>query len=186
MIALLSDSECVTMSKNRLKKELANLGKEQLIEIILDLYSARKDAKNYFEFFLNPDSEKLKQRYQAIIAREFVRSERRMSRARISIIKKAIKEFESYSPDPDCITELYLYTIRQALLQEKHIEFPDPLINGISVLTTAFLDRCDRNLALDKALSKIDDIVNDEKAGSAGFRMFLKKNVEFFMSEKGL
>ena len=44
------------MSKARLKKHLQALPKERVIEIMLELYDARKEAKNYLEFYLAPDS----------------------------------------------------------------------------------------------------------------------------------
>lgn len=47
------------MSKALLKKELAHLDRDQLVEVILNAYSSSKEAKDYFEFFLNPDAEAL-------------------------------------------------------------------------------------------------------------------------------
>ena len=44
------------MSKAKLKKYLQTLSKEQVIEVMLELYDARKDAKKYLEFYLAPDS----------------------------------------------------------------------------------------------------------------------------------
>ena len=44
------------MSKAKLKKYLQTLSKEQVIEVTLELYDARKDAKKYLEFYLAPDS----------------------------------------------------------------------------------------------------------------------------------
>ena len=43
------------MSKTKLKKYLQNLTHDQIMEVVLDLYDARKDAKEYMEFFMNPD-----------------------------------------------------------------------------------------------------------------------------------
>ena len=43
------------MSKIQLKKELQTMEAPQLREMILEAYSARKEIKEYFEFFLNPD-----------------------------------------------------------------------------------------------------------------------------------
>lgn len=44
------------MSKAKLKKHLQSLPKERVIEIMLELYDARKEAKEYLEFYLAPDS----------------------------------------------------------------------------------------------------------------------------------
>ena len=38
------------MSKAKLKKYLQTLSKEQVIEVMLELYDARKEAKEYLEF----------------------------------------------------------------------------------------------------------------------------------------
>ena len=44
------------MSKAKLKKYLQTLSKEQVIEVMLELYDARKEAKEYLEFYLTPNS----------------------------------------------------------------------------------------------------------------------------------
>ena len=50
------------MSKVALKKYLNTLQKGDIVEMVLDLYDARKEAKEYLEYFLNPDEEeKLKE-----------------------------------------------------------------------------------------------------------------------------
>ena len=44
------------MSKAKLKKYLQTLSKEQVIEVMIELYDARKEVKEYLEFYLAPDS----------------------------------------------------------------------------------------------------------------------------------
>lgn len=41
------------MSKIALKKYLGTLEKSEVIDVVLDLYDARKEAKEYLEYFLN-------------------------------------------------------------------------------------------------------------------------------------
>lgn len=45
------------MSRTQLKKHLTALTKEQIIEVMLELYDARKEAKEYLEFYLNPNDD---------------------------------------------------------------------------------------------------------------------------------
>lgn len=40
------------MSKAKLKRHLLSLTKEQITDIVLELYDARKEAKDYLEFYL--------------------------------------------------------------------------------------------------------------------------------------
>ena len=44
------------MSKTTLKKQLNELTREQLIEVMLELYEARKDAREYLEYRPTPSS----------------------------------------------------------------------------------------------------------------------------------
>lgn len=59
------------MSKAQLKKHLSALTKEQIIEVILELYDARKEAKEYLEFYLNPNEDEKLEEYKRIIRDEF-------------------------------------------------------------------------------------------------------------------
>lgn len=45
------------MSKAKLKKHFKQLIKDQLIEVVMEMYDARKEAKNYLEYYLAGDSE---------------------------------------------------------------------------------------------------------------------------------
>ncbi len=45
------------MTKAQLKKHLQKLPKEQVIEVILELYDARKEAKEYLDFYTNPNED---------------------------------------------------------------------------------------------------------------------------------
>ena len=59
------------MSRAKLKKYLQTLPKEQVIEVILELYDARKEAKDYLEFYLTPDSNAELEKCKKIIRKDF-------------------------------------------------------------------------------------------------------------------
>ena len=82
------------MSKLRLTKEIKQLERHQLEQMILDAYAARKGIKEYFDFFLNPDVDKLIEKYKVAASKEFNRSKRGHSKARISVIKKLLKNLK--------------------------------------------------------------------------------------------
>lgn len=60
------------MSKTQLKKFLNTLNHDQITEMVLELYAARKEAKDYLDYFMNPDEEKMQEKYRAIITKEFL------------------------------------------------------------------------------------------------------------------
>ncbi len=98
------------MSKVQLKKHLAQLTKEQIIEVMLELYDARKEAKEYFEFYLNPNEDAKLEEYKNIIYNEFFPN-RGEAKCRFSICRKAISDFKKLKPSPSCIADLMLFYI---------------------------------------------------------------------------
>ena len=95
------------MSKTELKKYLKTLSADELVDVILEAYDARKQTKEYFEYYLNPDEKAQVAKINELITKEFypLRGKRK---CRVSGIKKAIKEFEKLYPDPSCIVEVKL------------------------------------------------------------------------------
>ena len=45
------------MSKAQLKRHLTKLTKEQVIDVVMELYEARKEAKEYLDFYINPNDD---------------------------------------------------------------------------------------------------------------------------------
>ena len=43
------------MSKSQVKKLLSGMSKEDVINVVLELYDARKEAREYLDYFVNPD-----------------------------------------------------------------------------------------------------------------------------------
>lgn len=113
------------MSKAKLKKELSTLSKEQLIEVILTLYTARKDAKEYFEFFLDPDVNALKIKVAEMIMKEFSRQKRGYAKFRIAQIKSYIKYFESFGVEAESVLNLMVLATEMYLLVPYNVYLPE-------------------------------------------------------------
>lgn len=174
------------MSKTSLKKELAGYSKEQLIEVVLDLYESRKEVKEYFNFFLNPDSKKLFEKYQKAVDKEFARSKWGRSKARISVIKKLIKEFCSFHPDTEYKDMLYRAIIRLALQYEQHNNFSDTLYNGIDYIVGEYLAFADSNEALDMALNYINNLLRYGMPGSRYFKNKMAEACQTYIESKSI
>ena len=172
------------MSKLQLKKEIKSLSREQLENMILDVYDARKEIKEYFEFFLNPDVDKLKEKYKVAISRELSRSKRGYSKARISVIKKLIKEFASFQPGFEAEIDLYYYAVSFAMLVETSLYCSDTLINGISILVVHMLDYADSNGIADKTLARLLVLADNENGGTKYFRNHLRDILESYTPEQ--
>lgn len=149
------------------------MSREQLAGLLLEAYEARKETREYFEFFLNPDVGKLSQKYEAAIAKEFARVKRRYCRARMSNVKAALRDFASFKPGDEQVLDLYLWTIRHAMAAEKRIDFPEALIKSVAGILVAALNFADKALLADRALAAIDAILSDTAAGTLYFRRSL-------------
>ena len=166
------------MSKLQLKKEIKNLTREQLEQLLLDAYDARKETKEYFDFFLNPDVEKLTEKYKVSISTEFSRSKRGHSKARISVIRKLLKEFASFHPGFDKEIDLQFYVVNFALMSEDIYYFSDTLMQGVATIMTGMIDLADRNLVADRLISQLTTLLNDESIGTRYFRRLLRESLE--------
>ena len=174
------------MSKTALKKELSAYSKEQIIEVVLDLYESRSDVKEYFKFFLNPDSKALCERYQKVVEKELGRSKRGRSKARISVIKKKIKDFESFHPDNEYLHKFYQFIILKALHTEDSLYFTDTFYKGIYFVVDRYLDFANRNYELNSALKYLDDITQYSMPGTRAFKVGITDTCQSFIKNKSI
>lgn len=171
------------MSKLQLKKELVNMEKDQLVELILDAYSARKETKEYLEFFVNPDVGKLQTKYEIAVSKELNRVKRGgYCKARISHIKKLVKEFSSFQPGFEAEMDLLFYTVSYAMAAESHLHFPETLMRGVASLVRILIDIADTNLVIDKTIIHLKAMFSNEQAGSRYFRRFLNDELASYMA----
>ena len=60
------------MSKSTIKKLLQSMTKAEIIEMVLELYSARKEAKEYLEFYACPDEKGKLEEYKILSVRSSI------------------------------------------------------------------------------------------------------------------
>ena len=76
------------MSKATIKQLLQSMTKKDIIEMVLDLYSARKEAKEYLDFYACPDEKGKLEEYKSIIREEFYPSKRREPKTRLLSVER--------------------------------------------------------------------------------------------------
>lgn len=102
------------MSKAKLKKTLASMDKEQLATVITELYEARKEAKEYLEYWLDPDSAKELERVEKLVGRQFVTPQGINRRSpSLPTVNKYIKDFMTICFEPERVGDLLLFTAEQ-------------------------------------------------------------------------
>lgn len=100
------------MSKTKLKKYLSSLDHDQIMQVVLDLYDARKDAKEYLEYYMEPDEEKETEKVKKNIFRVFFTPQGR-TRGKVSLKSAAdlIAAFTKLQPAPERIADAMLYLV---------------------------------------------------------------------------
>ena len=101
------------MSRAKFEKLANEMTKEDLVEMVLALYDSKKEAKDYFEYFLNPNEEKAEEKCKTVLQKEYTKTGVRPPKGRISKCKKALQDFEALRPSVErqidvrlCMAEL--------------------------------------------------------------------------------
>lgn len=89
--------------------------KGEIIEMVLELYSARKEAKDYLDFYANPDEDGKIEEYKSIIREEFYPKRRREPQMRFSVCRKAVSDFKKLKPSADALAELMISYMEWAI-----------------------------------------------------------------------
>jgi hypothetical protein len=95
------------MSKAKLKKHLLALSKEEIINVVLDLYDARTEAKAYFEFYLTPDCTAELEKLRMRIVHEFFPVRGLSENPSFAKCKKIVTDFAKMQAYPDCVADPY-------------------------------------------------------------------------------
>lgn len=99
------------MSKTTVSKALSQLDRDSLKGLILELYAARREARDWLEFWAEPDIEKeYKKAIERISKLHFLPSKKPRAKVAASDISAVLKNFKSLCPDPERIGYLMLTT----------------------------------------------------------------------------
>lgn len=166
------------MSKTILKKELKQLDKEQLEQLILDLYSARKEAKAYLDFFAEPDIDKLTEKYMLVIEKEMTRGKYSKSTARISRVRTHIRDYASYGIPVESVLEMMVNTLKLGLKVEQQKYTSKAFVSGINRLASDILSYGDKHLMFDTAFRLLSEALSGQY-GYKGFVNMLRNNLDW-------
>lgn len=153
------------MSKTQLKKELARLDAEQMRELIIDLYEARKEAKDYLDFFVDPDIEARLEKARTAISKEMRRVTHGRSIMRISRVKQAIKSISSLKPGDEHVCEIMTYSVVTACEVTAGLWIKEPLQEALARLLRETVILADSAGMLDAYADRLNDAIKEMKSG---------------------
>ena len=156
------------MSKSQLTKLLREMPREETAELLLKLYSARKEAKEFLDFFIDPDVGKISDKAQTAIKNEVWREVKHKAALRMTRIRKTVKWFDSFDPGIEEQLKLRLFAIDQICSRNKKTIFSDATARGVINLVTDTLRLADKNCM---SAFVVDDIVRDVKSMPESYRL---------------
>lgn len=89
------------MSKAQLKKHLNTLDKSQIIKMVMELYDARKEARDYLDYYVNPNESNELEKFKKIVLKEFDDDISRDPQCRFSVCRKALSDFKKLAPSTE-------------------------------------------------------------------------------------
>ena len=101
------------MTKAKLKKLLRTLSKEQVDDIVLQLYSASNEAKSWLEFYLEPNVDAELEKYKNAIYRQCYGRNDYPKDPDFRVCNKLVSTFKKLFPDANAVADLMLYYVEQ-------------------------------------------------------------------------
>ncbi len=166
------------MSKTQLKKELSALSHDQLVELILEAYSARKEVKEYFEYFLAPDENRLMEKFRKEVTKELSRTRRGgYSKARISVLKRLIGDFESFQPSLSSKVDFMMFIFALGVDGELRLWYPPALEKGLEWIMLRAVDMAEDNEDAGRILPLVDAVLTADGYAHRAFRRNLAESL---------
>lgn len=101
------------MSKSQVKKQLARMSKEEVINVVMELYDARKEARDYLDYFANPNESGELEKFKKIVLKEFDDDISRDPQCRFSVCRKSLSDFKKLSPSADTLAEAMVFYVER-------------------------------------------------------------------------
>ncbi len=160
------------MGLREVKIELKKLDNETLIKHISELYKKYKPVKEYFDFYVNPNEEKILEQYKEKVREGFY--PKRGFALKLSISRKAINDFKKLGTSNESLADLLLYFVECGV--ELTIEFGDIDENFYSSVENTFaraLEVMEKEGILAKFEDRSYEIVEGTRNIGWGFHDYL-------------
>ncbi len=168
------------MSKTSLKKQLALMERADIEQLIIELYEARKEAKEYLDFFIQPDIDAKLRKARAAIDREAGRVSRGRARPRITRVRRFIRDITSLNPGAEPACEIMTYTVERFCTVGSENWIKDSTARALAKLMQETVRAADLGGVLAQFLPRIEKAVDDirtDRFYSAEFRTLMNESL---------
>jgi hypothetical protein len=173
------------MSIAVLKKELMKFDNSKLIEMMLELYKKNKSVQEYFDFFINPDENKLFEKYSAKVYEAFF--PKRGDELKLKEGRQAISDFKKLEPSAELLVTLMLFYVECGVKFTKTFgDINEAFYSSIESMYEQSLRLMREENILDKFQARSLKIVDHSQETGWGFYDCLADtHFEYFPGETG-
>lgn len=133
---------------------------EQISELVLDLYEARPEAREYLDFYVKPDIDAKLQKAQSAIKKEINRSSRGRSKMRSTRLRRLIKDISSLNPGDEPVCDIMTFTIMEVCALDSDIYIKETTRRALAKLLMETVIAADTAGMLDVYLPRLRSAVD--------------------------
>ena len=160
------------MGISDIKKELKNLDKEKLIDLVVDIYKKNKSVKEYLDFYISPNEKELFLKYKDKVYEAFY--PKRGDRFKLSDGKKAISDFKKLEASKELLAELMLLYVETGVeFTNEYGDIDEPFYNSVSSVYSNALKLMNKENILDKFADRAKKVIDDTSNIGWGFHDYL-------------
>jgi hypothetical protein len=160
------------MGIREVKNNLKNLNKNQLIDLIGELYNKNKSVKEFFDFYVNPNEKELLSKYREKVFETFY--PKRGFGYNLKEGKKAISDFKKLGVSDDNLADLMLFYVETGV--EFTNDFGDINESFYSSLEKTYaqaLTLMSKNGLLEKFANRAEKVMTDTSNIGWGFHDYI-------------
>ena len=160
------------MGLTDIKKELKKLDKDQLIDLVSDLYKKNKSVKEFFDFYVDPNERELFEKYRDKVFEAFY--PKRGYNYKLKDGKQAISDFKKLSPSADLIADLMLFYVETGVKFTKDFgDIDEGFYSRMETTYVADLTLMKKEKLLYKFADRAGKVVSDTSDIGWGFHDYL-------------
>jgi hypothetical protein len=154
------------------KKELKKLDKGKLIGLIADLYQKNKSVREFFDFYVQPDEEKLFRKYRARVYEAFY--PKRGYKHNLKAGKQAISDFKKLGPSAGLLASLMLSYVETGVrFTNEFGDIDENFYSSLESTWAAVLKLMKKEGLLDAFAERAAKVVQDADGIGWGFHYYI-------------
>jgi hypothetical protein len=164
-----------------IKKELKKLDKDNLIDLISDLYKNNKSVKEFLDFYANPDERELFNKYRVKVFEAFY--PKRGYGFKLKDGKQAISDFKKIGASPNLLADLMLFYVETGVIFTNEFgDINEGFYSSIETTYEAALTLMKKENLLDEFAVRAGKVVSDTSGIGWGFHDSLGDiHAEFYL-----